>query len=393
MNPSAAFFILMASLAQLMGQASGAPQRSPFKIQSRWCTSGIPADSGKVFGGEYFIVADKEIIRIASSPDGRPLGELSSFNLPLPVKTGPGEPLLRYAPNQLWMGLHVKGSEPGMSFMHFDFLTKTQETFATLPILCESFEIDLDGNLILFSAFNLKDGTCSHVATATRGADAVRPVHAYPWYFGSSEKARENSLWKSTITHKQDTNIIIYHPNIGKMFAYDLVTRSIKELNTPWKSVGAEEFKQRSRTSPDLFSAEGFPGAFCIQFIPLRANRVLVAYVLHEAEKLSKPMEPGHEPPTQDPPIQLPLATYELDLANGELTEPVTREGLTLPLWVDSGGDPVSMKAFLEGRKAVRPQASPHALAGQGGPSHRSGDQAPGGSARKPELPIHPPLP
>lgn len=393
MKRSAALLLLLLTwLAPGQSQAPGVPRRTPFKIQSRWCASGVPADSGKVFGGEYFIVHDREILRVASSPDGRPLGDLSSFSLPLPVKAGPGDPLLRYAQGQLWMGLPAKGSEPGMSFMHFDFPTKTQETFATLPILCDSFEIDLDGNLLLFSAINLKDGTRSHVATATRGADTVRAVHAYPWHYGSNERARENSLWKSTITHKQDTNIIIYHPNIGKMFAYDLVTRAIRELRTPWKSVGIEEFKEASKSSPDLFRAEGYPGAFCIQFIPLNSNRVLIAYVLHEAEKPGTPVEQGQEPPHPEPPKQLPLKTYELDLSTGEVTEPVAREGMKLPLWATFEGDPIPLEAFLAGRRSVKPQAAPRGPGSQGRPHDPSGDHGPT-SARKPERPNSPGLP
>jgi hypothetical protein len=206
------------------------------------------------------------------------------------------------------------------------------------PRAFKDFEITFDGRIVLMD-------TEAHLAEfyrpITREPEAVLD---YPVIKGFSRGVKPveypKFFWQSPVSALVDEYLVLYFPNLGRMYRVNLLEPACVEVDVPWSCLDLDQAAQ-------VFAQQGFitvagrPTFNSIQLIPESSTTLRIAYQLSDAVYALK------APPAGDPRpklVEVRASTERgfhwciLDLAHLALGQVHDEPKLTLPRLPDASG-------------------------------------------------------
>lgn len=212
----------------------------------------------------------------------------------------------------------------------------------------EDFEIAFDGRIILVC-------TPTHLAEfhhpGAAEADCTLPYPAlpdlpasdkalpdYPWFF-----------WKAPIFGVDQEFLLLYFPNLGRLYRLDLLKADCEEVEVPWSRLDLAAAAGELRET-GLISLTGRPSVGCIEFVPESSTQLRVAYQMSNGSyRFVEPEDPDGRGriETLRPSTEKGMHWFLLDLKAGSRSQTYDEPGLRLPLALDGQGRWVPPEAQL----------------------------------------------
>jgi hypothetical protein len=252
----------------------------------------------------------------------------------------PGATGLKYRAGQFW-------ASQGQSILLF---LPSQGEWAPRLLSKASFrgfDVTFDGRIALF-------GTRDHMAEFYQ-PDSFQPESSidYPALDGLPEDLKPKDypkfFWLNPVARVVEEYLLIYFPNLGRMYKVDILKSTSDEISAPWSQLqpksAAEEALKRG-----FISVSARPTFNSLEFIPQTSTSLRIAYQMSDAQFELRPPPPDEPRPKLvevKPSTERGFHWFDLDLVNGHCSPRQDEPALSLPQLLDRGGRWVSPGEML----------------------------------------------
>jgi hypothetical protein len=307
--------------------------------------SPLSFDASKASGGKVFLLKNQSLFAWVQTDRGHHFMRANG----VPAVADPDGPLdiVKYRDGQFWR-------RRGNSVLRYDESLKKWWMVLQSGGEFSAFEMGFDGRVILI-------GTQKNFLEIYEPG-AKEPIATEPYPKVETDPATRELLgfyWDEFVTSAQDEYLIIYASGCGRMFQYNTHTRSLRETRTPWKVFDHTTAKAVAREK-GILVLNGFPGRQCIQILPAEGPNAVVAYQVVTMDASQTRGADGRAKITQTRNTEKNFVHhFRLDLTENTVGPVEEKPGLKLPVWLDSQGRPVPLRALLEQDGAKGKPAKP----------------------------------
>lgn len=265
---------------------------------------------------------------------GRPESQLQAPTLP------PGGNGLKYRASQFW-------ASQGQSILVF--LPSRGEWVPRLLSKApfRGFDVTFDGRIALF-------GTRDHMAEFYQPfSSQPESSNDYPALDGLPDDLKPADypkfFWLNPVARMIDEYLLIYFPNLGRMYKVDILKSTSDEISTPWSQLQPKAAAEEAM-SHGVISVTGRPTFNSLELIPETSTSLRVAYQMSDAQFELRPPPAGDPRPKlveSKPSTQQGFHWFDLDLVNGSCGQKHDEPGLSLPQLLDSAGRWASPEKIL----------------------------------------------
>lgn len=280
-----------------------------------------------------------------------------------PVPSPPTEgSKVKYRAGKFWA---QSGTSTIVEFMPKD---RTWYPRLLMKAPCKDFEVTFDGRILLI-------GTPEHLVEFYQPMSAQPEwVLGYPSLDGLPEKRDASKdpyfFWSFPVCGRIEDALLIYFPNLGRIYRTNILKPEWKELDVPWSKLSiASAAKEVVRKG--FIAVTGRPPCNGIEFIPETASRVRVLFATTNAEFEMRPPAKGEvraKLVESKPSTERGIHWFTLELDSGRVSTVQDEPDLELPLGLDPQGSLVPISSLFQRGDAdarkpeLKPAGSPAGL-------------------------------
>lgn len=301
--------------------------------------------AGRIFARDRFLLRDDGLYTFHAMENGTK-EEVGRVSLP-PLDGNPGH-FLKFRDDAFWY-CNASGV-----LGRWDVTAKRWIPYARLDCGFQDFDVLMDGRILLVLPSDGPGKPQRNVAELYDPREKTFSV-LLPFPDGRSRDANSGVqaiYWSRYRSFALDEYLFIYGGLSGRLYCYDCLKGSLREVGLPWKAFEIADMKrlfddqdprvtQVSTTLGDgtkrSFHRLLPPVPVCVEFIPTLEGRLLMVY---------ETMEPGS--------TVRKSGLLEIDPRTGEAVSRSAPASLKLPLWSDPQGRLIPLQDALNAKTAPR---------------------------------------